>query len=235
MAHAALPISLRHRLGNAHTVFQERVLSFSRSIVFESPCREADTAEAASLVAFRFGSAADLSALREHEHDYSPAAKRFGFERLDEGDSIVVGESAGAILFYAWLMYRQIELDEGVCVPVAPGMVYSYKVFTAANARGRGICGAYYRFIRPLLAREGFSRLSCRVLAQNKASLHAHCRAGFVARGTFCRLLAAGSVLYRADARLCPWLHETGLSGRFAEGRWVRRQDLLSPQEVSLT
>lgn len=221
--------SLRHRLGKAYTVFQDRALSYSRSIVFECPCGELNAADPPAPVTFRFGSAPDLSAMREDEHDYSPAAKQFGFERLENGDSIVVGEACGAVLFYAWLMYCQFDLDEGVCVPVVPDMAYSYKVFTAQSARGRGICGAYYSFIRPLLARQGYSRLSCRITTRNQASLHAHCRAGLTACGTFCRLLAAENVFYHADAELCPWLRGAGITGRFTEGHWLRRQDLLVP------
>jgi len=90
--------------------FGARVGSLRRKLVFESATVEAPPSGATVPVAFRFGAAADLDALASPEYSYDNSARAFGLERMRAGDRLVIGESAGRIVFYAWIMFGQMDM-----------------------------------------------------------------------------------------------------------------------------
>lgn len=200
------PLDLRRGCGSVKEFVRDRVFSFTHSILFETNCQTGTRSACSPAVSFRFAGAADLMALREAPHEYDPAAKRFGFQRLDRGDSFLVGECGGLVIFYAWLMHRQMDLDQNVLVPIAGNAAYSYRVFTVDHARGRHICAAYYDWIRQELQQFGCQRLICRIGAGNVPSIHAHLRAGFQTCGQLSKLVLGHRSIYRADADLRRWL-----------------------------
>lgn len=207
---------LRRRFGNGRQFLKDSVFGITRSIVFESPCDHDAFVAPPGDLSFRFGSAADLSRLSQDLHEYGAEEKQFGFERLRQGDSLVLGESAGEVMFYAWLMYGQMEVDEGMFVPLAGDVAYSYKVFTVARARGLRICSAYYSHIRRLLHAQGRDRLICRVTIGNISSIRAHMRTGFQPAGRLWKLVLGHQRLYRADVAMRAWLPTVCPSGYFS-------------------
>jgi RimJ/RimL family protein N-acetyltransferase len=194
---------------------RDQVLGVTRAVVFESPCEDGPAGPPSCAVIFRAGERADLEALTLETHDYGESAKRFGRERLERGDSLFIGESGGAVLFYAWLMYGQIDFDENILVPLAPGIAYSYRVFTVPQARNTGLCRAYYAYIRRHLLEQGYTRLLTRIHIANLPSIRAHLRAGFVERGAIWRLVTPARTLYYADSSLRSWLPAAVPEGPF--------------------
>lgn len=80
---------------------RDRVLRLTQSIMFEAQCdRVAAFQPPAVAVAFRFGGPAELRAFTRQAHEYGEAEKRFGLQRLERGDSLIVGESGGFVLFW---------------------------------------------------------------------------------------------------------------------------------------
>jgi hypothetical protein len=157
-----------------------RICSVRRKLLFESELDRAPSGgNPAVPLAFRYGNAYDLETLASPEYSYSADARAFGFERLHAGDRLVLCESGGRVVFYAWVMFGQMDMGCRSYVPLPPGRAYTYKLFTVADCRGRRICPAYYRWIGRELRVEGYSRLLAWVEAGNHASIRAHVRAGF--------------------------------------------------------
>jgi L-amino acid N-acyltransferase YncA len=159
--------------------FGARIASVRRKLVFECVTADAPAAAAGIPLSFRYGDAPDLRALESTAHQYDDPARSFGFERLRAGDRLVLGESAGRVVFYAWLMYGRMDLGVREFVELPPDCAYTYKLFTVPDCRGRRICPAYYTWITRELAALGYRRLLAWVEAGNEASIQAHRRAGF--------------------------------------------------------
>jgi hypothetical protein len=156
-----------------------RICSLRRKLLFESTLEDSRAEAAGMALSFRYGDRSDLERLSSPEYGYSPQARGFGIERLSAGDRLVVCGSRGRVVFYAWVMFDQMDLGCRNYAPLPPGCAYTYKLFTVADYRGRGICPAYYRWIRAELRSLGYSRLLAWVEAGNRASIRAHTRAGF--------------------------------------------------------
>lgn len=185
--------------GNATESVREHVCGITRSIVFECPCVGRAVPDRPADLKFRLGGPSDLQALSADLHEYGAAEKRFGFHRIEQGDSLIIGESGGDVVFYAWLMYGKMDVDMGVIVPLDEKVAYSYKVFTVAHARGLRICSAYYSHIQAWLCTQGYDRLICRIAAGNTPSVHAHARAGFQQVGRLWKVVLAGCPVYWVD------------------------------------
>jgi hypothetical protein len=227
MVEAATNLTLlRRRCGRACTLVRDHVFGFTRTIFFEVGGDSGAGLPSSSPLAFRFGGAADLNAFTQETHEYGETEKQFGFERLDRGDSLIIGESDGTVVFYAWLMYAQVDLDQNVLVPVWPEAAYSYRVFTVERARGLGICAAYYAHIQKLLWKQGYRRLICRISPGNAPSIRAHARVGFRQRGFLWTLIAAGHEFYYADAALRTWLPAVVSAGYFSRSGFLRKHDI---------
>jgi Acetyltransferase (GNAT) family len=157
-----------------------RICSVRRKLLFESRLDETGGAAAASIpVTFRYGDKSDLEMLAAPQYGYSLDARQFGYERLSAGDRLVLCENGGRVVFYAWLMFGQMDLSCRNYAPLPPNCAYTYKLFTVSDCRGRRICAAYYHWIRRELRDLGYTRLLAWVEAGNRASIHAHTRAGF--------------------------------------------------------
>jgi ribosomal protein S18 acetylase RimI-like enzyme len=156
-----------------------RIASFRRKMIFESATADVLSSTAAVPVTFRYGDAADLQTLAAPEYRYDAAALRFGLERLRAGDRLVLGENAGRVVFYAWVMFGQMDMGLGEYAPLSSDRAYTYKLFTVADARGQGICPAYYVFLKRELRALGYRRVLAWVEHANYASIRAHTRAGF--------------------------------------------------------
>ena len=115
------------------------------------------------------------------------------------------------MVFYAWQMYGQMDLDQGVCLPLPSDIAYSYKVFTVPSARRLSICSAYYDYIKALLERQGYRRLICRVDPTNEPSLRAHLRAGFRHQGSLWKFVVPAATMYYADRPLRAWFENAGV------------------------
>jgi len=158
--------------------------SFRRKILFESGLDDPRPAAASLAVSFRYGGEADLAALTAPEFGYSAAARAFGRERLRAGDRFVLCEAEGRVVFYAWVMFRQLDLSCGNYVPLSADRAYTYKLYTVPAYRGLRICPAYYSFLKRELRAMGYGRVLAWVEAGNRASIRAHTRAGFQPVGT---------------------------------------------------
>lgn len=196
---------IRKLCGGAHTLVQDHVLGFTRTILFEAACDDRGDLHSPPCVAFRFGNESDLAVFTQETHDYSPAQKQFGFKHLKAGDSLIVGEYKGAVAFYGWLMYGKADLDQDVLAPVLPDIAYCYRLFTVRGLRGLRICGSYYTYIKPLLRQQGYHRLICRIAPRNEASIRAHERAGFQRRGVLWKVTVPGHSFYYADPLARLW------------------------------
>lgn len=217
--------ALRHRSGRAYTLVRDHVLGVTRSVVFQVSCDSNAGLSESSLVTFRRGGRADLEAFTEETHDYGKAEKKFGFERLERGDSLMIGESGGGVVFYAWLMYGQMDLDEDVCIPITPEAAYSYRVFTIQHARGLRVCAAYYTFLKKFLAGRGYGRLICRITPHNTASIRAHARVGFKRCGLLWKVVTPGHAFYHANAEMQAWLPEVAAARYFDHHGWLKKHE----------
>jgi L-amino acid N-acyltransferase YncA len=156
-----------------------RLGSCRRKLILECTTADAFAAVAAVPVTFRYGRAADLETLAAPEYAYDAAARAFGLERLRAGDRLVLCESAGRIVFYAWVMFGQMDMGLREYASLSPARAYTYKLFTLPDSRGQRICPAYYTFIKRELRALGYRSLVAWVEAGNRASIRAHKRAGF--------------------------------------------------------
>jgi hypothetical protein len=184
----------------------DHVCGITRSLFFECPCNDEPLVAPPDGVKFHLGGADDLKSFSVADHEYGLAEKQFSFERLARGDSLLIGERDGEVIFYAWLMHGLMDMDMGVLVPVSTLAAYSYKVFTVQRARGLRICHAYYSFIRRWLYTQGYERLVCRITTGNTPSIHAHARAGFRPKGQLWRISLAGHHYYWVDHTMRDWL-----------------------------
>jgi hypothetical protein len=158
--------------------------SFRRKVLFEGELDDSRPNEATIPVTWRFGNDADLAAMIDPELGYSAEAQEFGQERLRAGDRFVMCESGGQIVFYAWVMFGQLDLSCRNYVPLAPSRAYTYKLYTVPAFRGRRICPAYYSFLKRELRTMGFRSVMAWVETGNRASIHAHERSGLRSVGT---------------------------------------------------
>jgi hypothetical protein len=160
------------------------VCSFRRKVLFEGKLDDPRPNVAAIPVTWRFGGESELATMTASELGYSAEAREFGRERLRAGDRFVLCESGGQVVFYAWVMFGQLDLSCRNYVPLAPDCAYTYKLYTVPAFRGRRICPAYYSFLKRELRGMGFRRLMAWVEAGNRASIHAHERSGLRPVGT---------------------------------------------------
>jgi len=158
--------------------------SFRRKVLFESGLDDLQPNQATVPVEWRFGREADLTALTAPEFGYSTEAREFGRERLRAGDRFVVCEADQRVVFYAWVMFGQLDLSCRNYLQLAPDRAYTYKLYTVPSFRGRCICPAYYSFLKGWLKEMGFRSVMAWVEAGNKASIHAHERSGLRPAGT---------------------------------------------------
>ena len=178
-----------------------RLGSFRRKLIFESPTDDAHADAAAIPATFRYGNASDLRALDAPAYSYDAAAREFGLERLRAGDRLVLCESGGRVVFYAWVMFGQMDMGLREYAPLSPDRAYTYKLFTVPDCRGRRICPAYYTFIKRELRPLGYRSLVAWVEAGNRSSIRAHLRAGFHPAGRIwhIRFLFRSFPILRAD------------------------------------
>jgi hypothetical protein len=162
--------------------FGARIASVRRKLLFE--CATNDERDVSAAVAFRYGGAGDLDRLAAPEYQYDSSARGFGLERLAAGDRLVLGEVDGRVVFYAWVMYGQMDMGLRDYKALRPDQAYTYKLFTVGDCRGRRICPAYYEWLKRELGAAGFSKVLAWVEAGNRASIRAHERAGFRQAGT---------------------------------------------------
>lgn len=219
----AVLAAARHGCGQAYTAVRDRGFSVTRTTVFERELAGDSSVSLAGPATFRFGTADDLMSLTQKTHDYGPAEKRFGLERLEQGDSLVLGEWDGALVFYGWLMYGQMDLDQNVPLPTVPDAAYSYKLFTVPQARGLRICAGYYSFVESWLEQRGYGRLICRISPGNDPSIRGHLRVGFRPCGTLWKLVALRQAYYFADESMRSWLGSLSPEGRLAGWGFLRR------------
>jgi L-amino acid N-acyltransferase YncA len=158
--------------------------SFRRKVLFEGGLDDPSPNMASIPVSWRFGGEADLAAMTAPEFGYSAEAREFGLERLRAGDRFVLCESGGRVVFYAWVMFGQLDLSFRNYVPLAPGRAYTYKLYTVPAFRGRRICPAYYSFLKRELRAMGFRSVMAWVEKGNRASIHTHQRSGLRPVGT---------------------------------------------------
>ena len=198
---------LKKLLGPAKRRFQTRIFWACRHVLLATDLQApVEPVSPRIPVAFRFGSLEDIERLDEHRHAYDEAAKALARRRITAGDRVMLGIHEGAVVFYAWLMYGQMDLDTERLLPTSPEKVYSYKVFTSPKQRGLKICPAYYGHIRRLLQQEGYRVLLCQVRSANEPSLKAHRQAGFTQVGQFWEIQAGGRVFYSVGRRLKRWM-----------------------------
>src|SRR5437764_957691 len=110
--------------------FGARIASFRRKLIFQCATDDGQSSSAALPVGFRYGDATDLRALAEPEYSYGPGAIRFGLERLAAGDRLLLGESGGRVVFYAWVMFGRMDMGVGEFAPLSSDSAYTYKLFT---------------------------------------------------------------------------------------------------------
>ena len=156
--------------------FGARVGSFRRKLVFQCATTEAHPSIATAPVAFRFGTRPISDALASPEYSYDTAARAFGLERLRAGDRLVICESAGRIVFYAWVMFGQMDMGIREFAPLPSDCAYTYKLFTIPDFRGRRVCPAYYTFIRRELRGLGYRRLFAWMSRQSLLDSRTHPR-----------------------------------------------------------
>lgn len=198
--------SLRQRCGRTYTLVRDHVLGITRTGMFEVSCDCRPAPASRPLATFRLGGPADLHGFTEHEYEYGKVEKQFGFECLERGDSLIIGECEGVAVFYIWLMYGEIDLDQGVRIPTMKDVAYCYRAFTLRGARGLGICEHSYGYIKRVLQERGHNRITCRIDPGNTASLRAHYRAGFRQHGLLWKVVLPCDVLYYADKPLRSWM-----------------------------
>jgi hypothetical protein len=193
---------LKKVFGPAKRKCEADVFWIRRRIIFALDLDRASRAAAKIPVAFRFGSAAELDGLTREEHDYDEPSRAFGHRRLAAGDKLALGVHQGTVVFYAWLMFNQLDLNCEQLIPTSSERAYSYKVFTCRAYRGLGICPAYYAHLACLLRQQGYAQLLCHVLSTNAASLRAHTSAGFIPAGSFWEFQIGGRLCYFLPRRL---------------------------------
>jgi hypothetical protein len=154
------------------------ICSFRRKELFEGGLDDPMPNQPAIPVTWRYGGETDLRAMTAPELGYSAEAREFGLERLRAGDRFVLGESDGRVVFYAWVMFGQLDLSCRNFVPLPPDRGYTYKLYTVPAFRGHRICPAYYSFLKRELREMGFRCVMAWVEAGNKASIRAHWHSG---------------------------------------------------------
>lgn len=163
--------------------FGARVASLRRKLLFECATRSEAMPPVEGL-AFRYGTAGDLDFLAAPEFQYDVEARGFGLERMAAGDRLVIGERGGRIVFYAWVMYGQMDMGLRDYAPLSPSQAYTYKLFTVSDCRGQRICAAYYDWLKRALSAAGYRSVLAWIEAGNRPSIRAHERAGFRQTGT---------------------------------------------------
>ena len=136
------------------------------------------------------------------EHHYNEALARSVENRRYPGEIHTGLSDAGEILFSAWLLQGQMDLNNGNFVPVSARAAFSYRVVTSVCARGARICPAYYAYLRKQLAARGMRTLLCLIATSNVTSIRAHEKAGFKPVGTFWLFSVGGRLVTYVPAAL---------------------------------
>jgi hypothetical protein len=192
---ARLRAILKYCIGPAKRKIEADLFWIQRRYVLAAPVAGFPDVTPKLPVTFRYGDAADIGRLGEL-HDYDEASREHARRRLAAGDRIVIATHGDAIVYYAWLMHGQMDLDFNNFVPISAGRIYSYKLFTVEEFRGCKICPAYYAFLRDSIAGEGYREALVWVAASNARSLKVHANAGFSRIGTYWQVRIGHSLTY---------------------------------------
>jgi hypothetical protein len=175
---------------NARPILQfgAKIFFVRRKLVYDATVNDIQNVVPRMAVRFRFGDEGDLMRLSESTHDYDKAARELSLERLRAGDRLVLAESKAGrgneIVFYGWLMSGHLDMGVRKYFPLSADSVYSYRLFTAANHRGKKLCAAYFAFIRERLETTDQRRILSWVEARNLISRRVHEAAGFHSIGS---------------------------------------------------
>lgn len=133
----------------------------------------------------------DLDELAALSHETADELRRMR-ERLASGDWGILGRVDGAVGFYGWSMFGEMEIGDRLA-PLRDELVYSYKLFTSPALRGRKVASSYYSFLaRELGQRPSVRRIVATVAASNAPSIALHLRSGFTHFGSILELRGAG-------------------------------------------
>ncbi len=192
---------LKRLFGPLKRAFAAHVLSATRKVVFSAGPGEIRSAQSKIAVEFREGSEADLARFGP-SYDYSSGGLSFARSRLVAGDRLVVAEHGGDIVFYAWLMFGQLDLNTGAYLPMSPARAYTYKIFTSERFRRCGLASAYFAQTAQWLKQMGYRELVLQVRADNGPSLATTERAGFRRVGSIIEWRVLGQLRFTVPAAL---------------------------------
>jgi GNAT superfamily N-acetyltransferase len=183
-----------------------RILLVRRKIAYVANVNDLRYSSARTPVSFRFGDRGDLESFTVDIHNYDLDAKRYGRERLQSGDKLILGEIDGKVVFYGWVMFGSLDLGVRTLLPVGSDAVASYRLFTVADQRGKKISAAYFFFLKEEAQKLGCRRIVSWVEARNRPSARMHERAGFHRIGNIFHLRILGASCFwispRTRARL---------------------------------
>lgn len=107
-----------------------------------------------------------------------------------DADEMAVRIAAGGDL-YPWFVAEEDGALLGYAYACAFRARHAYRfavettVYVAAEAHGRGVGGALYARLLPLLERQGFTQAIAAITLPNEASVRLHERCGFVRAGVY--------------------------------------------------
>ncbi len=128
---------------------------------------------------------AEALGLVEKMNPMSQHQRDFALQRLQAGDILLIGSIAEEPVFYGWLMFDEIEITYDVFMPLPPGVVFAYNLFTVEKWRRRGVMSDFYSFVTSDIRLKGAHSLYCGISTGNSASVKAHLKNGFVKAGYF--------------------------------------------------
>ena len=195
MKQSASQRMLKKIVGPMYHCFRRHVFAVNIRYIFAADLGEMPSRNRRQAIVFRFGTAQDIEKLSAERHLYTHQAIEYSRERLQAGDKLVIGCENDDIVFTGWLTFGKLELGNRVFLDISADRVCCYRLHTVADARGRGICPAFYAFLRESMDQVRVTQLLAVVHTANLASRRTHEKSGFRPLGKNYQILLGGKHL----------------------------------------
>jgi GNAT superfamily N-acetyltransferase len=178
--------------GKVRYAFRDRVFFLSRKNILACDLKDVRESLSSLPVQFRIGTFKDFESMSvgSAKWDISPALLPVFERRLQEGDTLIIGEETGGeetgegsprerARFYLWMAHGRMEVTLDKMVTLDPEIGFGYKVFCHPDYRGRGLMGACYTSIKTEMADKGIRTIYITIDQENIGSLVGHQKLGF--------------------------------------------------------
>lgn len=170
-----------------------QIFSLNKMIIFELDLnRPIKMIDPKIDITYRMATEEDIDLMEKQDLDYDKKGKRYSKRRLDKGDKCILAVHNNAIVGYIWIMKDKMELSQYNHIVISNKRVYIYKGFVKAAIRGNRVFNGIDNYIIKMSKENKKELIITTVSTDNKESIKARERIGFIRIGKIIQVRLLG-------------------------------------------